>query len=206
MAFAVSAELCPCRFLPETSAPSAPLGMERSVQAQFVSLEVHEDRRETGEKTAVLLRGHSARRQTHRDSGDHVLLLAQVQVWPPWQYHAQGDTDEARLSWHRRAGNTQGLFAQKHIWQVSSALKTRAIANSFTFQGESEVSWATLPLCSGTSPFEGVPCKTARKTRQHSSQWCWEDCSTTALLWALLPYEPGERTSGIQRVHVGCLQ
>ena len=73
-------------------------------------LEVPEDRRETGEKTAVLLRSLSARRQTRRDSGDHVLPLAQVQVCPPWQYHAQGDTDEARLSWHRRASNTQGPF------------------------------------------------------------------------------------------------
>ena len=115
MASAVSAELCPCRFLAETSAPSAalralPLGMERSVQAQLVRLEVPEDRRETGKETAVLLRGLSARRQTRRDSGDNVLPLAQVQVCTPWQYYAQGDTDEARLSWHRRAGNTRGHF------------------------------------------------------------------------------------------------
>ena len=39
------------------------------------------------------------------------------------------------------------------------------MANSFALQGESEVSWATLPLCCGTSPSEGVPCQAARKTR-----------------------------------------
>ena len=44
--------------------------MERSVQAQFVRLEVSEDRRETGEETAVFFT------VSLLDSGDHVLSLA----------------------------------------------------------------------------------------------------------------------------------
>ena len=39
------------------------------------------------------------------------------------------------------------------------------MANSLSLQRESEVSWATLPLCCGTSPSEEVPCEAARKTR-----------------------------------------
>ena len=72
MASAVSAELCPCLFLAETSPP----GMERSVQAQLLRLEVPEDGRQTGEETALFLVVSLARRQTRRDSGDHVLRFS----------------------------------------------------------------------------------------------------------------------------------
>ena len=61
--------------------------MERSVQAQLVRLEVPEDGRQTGEETAVFLVVSllDARRAATRAT---TCSASQVQVCPPWQYHA----------------------------------------------------------------------------------------------------------------------
>ena len=93
--------------------------MERSVQAQLVRLEVPEDRRETGEETAVLLRGLSARRQTRRDSGDHVLPLASG-PGVPFRGNTTHKETPMRFGCHGidELATPKGTFAQRHIWQA----------------------------------------------------------------------------------------